>query len=264
MTATFGDDDKGDDDDGRTPYSDTSDDEFLDELRRHRADESWTLGHWVELERRSFELLDADPELAAAVRAQYDRTIIAMQEALDPIREQMVEHFKSIVPDLSGLMPKVDYSAFMPNFDYSQFVHDIDLSAMVPKYELDLPTFDLLTRHELEGFVTPDFLNLHADSVLDHRDTIAAFIELQEDLWEAENDVQRAQLATAASAAQQVELLAEIDQRNQQRHDELIAGYDKVANEVRSGHQPRLTLWLMIGLTAVAAIASLVAAIRAG
>jgi hypothetical protein len=236
-------------------------DEFLDELRRHQADDSWTFGHWVELERRGFGILDSDPELAAAVRAQYDRFTSAMREALAPIQEQMAERFKAIMPDLSGLLPKLDYSQFFPNTDFSRLFPEVDLSSLVPKYELDLPAFDVLPQRDLEEFVPPDFLNLHADSVLDHHDTIAALTDFQEDMWERENEVREAQLATAQAAAQQVEQLGQMEQRNEARHAELLGGYDKVAEEVRSGQLPKWAQWVGFGLAGVAAVAAVVAAI---
>lgn len=230
-------DDSGGGGDDRTPYWHMSDDEFLDELRRHQGNEDWTLGHWLELERRGMAILDADPELRAAVRAQWDRTFTALQNALEPIREHFAEQFRAMMPDLSRVMPTIDYSKFAPTF------------------ELDLPKFEL---HE---FVAPELPGLRTDSILDEQDTIASLAEIQEEVWERENEVRQAQIATAEAAARQVELLNDIEQRNQARHEQLIAGYDKVADEVRSGHQPRWTVWVMLVLTAIAAVGSVLAVI---
>ncbi len=236
MSATFGDDN----DDEGTPYADMSDEEFLAELRSHLSGESWTLGHWLELERRGLDILDADAELGDAVRAQWERTSSALQEALAPVREQLAEQFKALVPKLADLMPSIDYSQFMPKFE-------LDL----PK--LDLPEFDLYE------YVAPELANLGTGSVLDHQETIAALAEVQQDIWERENEVRQAHLDTAAGVARQVEMLGEIERRNEERHRQLVAGYGQVAMEVRKGHEPRWTLWATLFLTSVAAVASVIA-----
>lgn len=173
----------------------------------------------------------------------------------------MAEHFKAITPDISDLMPKIDYSQFFPKTDFSHLLPDVDLSSLIPKYELDLPAFDLLPQREFEEFVPPDFLNLHTDAVLDHQDTIASLAEIQEEMWERENEVRQAQLATAQAAARQVELLGEMEQRNEARHAELLGGYDKVADEVRVGQLPKWAQWVGFGLAGVAAVAAVVAAV---
>ena len=68
-----------------SPYEDMTDAELRAELRRHLDDRSWTLNHMVELERRGFDCLDPDPELAEAVRAEYDRLGDRLREAFEPI-----------------------------------------------------------------------------------------------------------------------------------------------------------------------------------
>jgi hypothetical protein len=227
---------KGDDED-RAAYSEMSDDEFLDELRSHQSNDSWTLGHWLERERRGEHFLDSDPGLEAAMRAQSDRVFSAIGEALAPVREQMAAQFKALMPDLSSLMPDVDYSQFFP------------------QYNLDLPRFEL---HDL---VAADLPSFRPDSIFDSEDTIASLAEIQEERWEREEEVRQAQLDTARAAAGQVELLRTIEEANQERHRQLVAGYEKVADEVRSGHQPRWTVWAMLVLTAIAAVASVLAVV---
>jgi len=129
---------RGDDED-RTSYSEMSDDEFLDELRSHQSDDSWTLGHWLERERRGEHFLDSDPGLEAAMRAQSDRVFSAIGEVLAPVREQMAAQFKALMPDLSSLVPDLDYSQFLP------------------RYNLDLPRF------ELQDLVAVDLPSFRSD-----------------------------------------------------------------------------------------------------
>ena len=59
-----------DDEKGRTRYHGQTDSEFVAELRSHLEDRSWTLGQWVELERRGEELTKGDPTLHTALEQE--------------------------------------------------------------------------------------------------------------------------------------------------------------------------------------------------
>jgi len=218
MAAT-GDDDEGDE---RGPYSHMSDMDFIEELRRHLVDESWTLNHWLELELRGMEILKDDPELLAAMTAQMDRTSSAMREKLAPMIERYSELFRDAFSDLS-----------------------------LPRFEFDLPELDL------SELVLPN-IDIDTDSVLDRQDTVARLAGIQKDQWEREAEIRQALLDTAGAAAKQVELLEEIERCNQERHEQVRDGYEKITAEVRTGHQPRWVMWVTLAFTAIAAVAAIV------
>jgi len=217
-----------------TEYSHLGDEDFLDVLRKHLPDRSWTFGQWHELERRGFDVVDQDSDLKAAIDQERQKLNAAFQKALEPVRRQLfgsLEPLQRQLADLVGsAMPKADLAALIPG---------MATSALIDPGFIRLGT-DLFPPSIPSTVAEPDFVRggQPATAVVDE---LAAW---QEKKMRHEAEVRRAQLETAASAAAQVKVMERVE--------------TAVSEAAKHGWYD----WAVLILAAIAAVASVIAILR--
>lgn len=214
------------DTDGETDYSGFSNDEFLDVLRTHLADRSWTLDQWLELERRGYDIAASDPKLMEAIGQETQNLRDALEplqrkifKDLEPLQQQLKDIMTSIVPqaDLKGILLRPDPDG---------------RSLTDPAYiQLD---YDLLQPTGLRQ-------SRRVDGSKRAGEAIESFALQQEERMTQEAEVRKAHLETAISAAAQLKVM------------------ERLENVVTETSKRGWYEWCLLILAAVAAIASVIA-----
>lgn len=213
-------------------HSRLSDDEFLNELRRHLPDRSWSLAQWVELERRGFDLLENDAELQSAIEQEYAKLSESSKKILEPIQRGVAErleplqrHFREIAQSIA---PKVNFSRAFPR---------IDMPAMMsPVYSPQVGADPLRYSLREIGGRRP----LADSKIVRNDEVLTALASVEKGRLEREAEARRAQLETATAAVSQLKVMEDLR--------EIVARSAK-----RDWYD-----WLLILLTAVAAVGAVV------
>lgn len=110
-----------------TPYSDLSDEEFIEELRSRLPQRSWSLNHLTEVERRGRDITEADAELHEALSEQF--------ASIDETMEQVREHFSATLAPLQESLRET-----LRSFDFTEQLRE--------------------TMPNLDRLISPDFAKL--------------------------------------------------------------------------------------------------------